>query len=122
MPSSLVDGNSLLAVDIGAANTRAVLFDVVEGEYRFVASGTAPSTAEAPFKDVSEGVRNAIANLQTILGKSLLDASRGLITPSQSNGSGVDALVVTLSAGPTIKAVVVGLLKDVFQRDVTGAF
>ncbi len=113
MPSSLVDGNSLLAIDVGAANTRAVLFDVVEGAYRFVASGTAPSTAEAPFKDVSEGARNAIANLQTILGKSLLDASRDLITPSQANGSGVDALVVTLSAGAAIRTVVVGLLKDV---------
>lgn len=113
MPSSLVDGNSLLALDIGAANTRAVLFDVVEGEYRFVASGTAPSTAEAPFRDVSEGARNAIENLQAVVGKTLLDAARGLITPSQNNGSGVDALVVTLSAGPTIKTVVVGLLKDV---------
>ena len=113
MTSSLVDGNSILAVDVGAANTREVMFDVVEGEYRFVASGTAPSTAEAPFKDVSEGARNAIVNLQTILGKSLLDASRGLITPSQANGSGVDALVVTLSAGAAIRTVVVGLLKDV---------
>jgi len=113
MPSSLVDGNSLLALDIGAANTRAVLFDVVESEYRFVASGTAPSTAEAPFRDVSEGARNAIENLQAVVGKTLLDAARGLITPSQINGSGVDALVVTLSAGPTIKTVVVGLLKDV---------
>lgn len=113
MPSSLVDGNSLLAIDVGAANTRAVLFDVIEGEYRFVASGIAPTTAEAPFKDVAEGARNAILNLQKVIGKTLLDASRGLITPSQSNGSGVDALVVTLSAGPSIKTVVVGLLKDV---------
>jgi hypothetical protein len=113
MTSSLVDGNSILAVDVGAANTRAVMFDVVEGEYRFVASGTAPSTAEAPFKDVSEGVRNAIVNLQAVLGKSLLDGSRDLITPTQPNGSGVDALVVTISAGPTIRAVLVGLLKDV---------
>ncbi len=113
MPSSLVDGNSLLAIDIGAANTRAVLFDVIEGEYRFVASGIAPTTAEAPFKDVAEGARNAITNLQKVLGKTLLDASRGLITPSQSNGSGVDALVITLSAGPVIKTVIVGLLKDV---------
>jgi hypothetical protein len=113
MTSSLVDGNSILAVDVGAANTRAVMFDVVEGEYRFVASGTAPSTAEAPFKDVSEGVRNAIVNLQVVLGKSLLDGSRNLITPSQPNGSGVDALVVTISAGPTIRTVLVGLLKDV---------
>jgi hypothetical protein len=113
MASSLVDGNSILAVDVGAANTRAVMFDVVEGEYRFVASGTAPSTAEAPFKDVSEGVRNAIASLQAVLGKNLLDGSRDLITPTQPNGSGVDALVVTISAGPTIRAVLVGLLKDV---------
>ena len=113
MTSSLVDGNSILAVDVGAANTRAVMFDVVEGEYRFVASGTAPSTADAPFKDVSEGVRNAIVNLQTVLGKALLNGSRDLITPSQPNGSGVDAMVVTLSAGPTIRTVLVGLLKDV---------
>ena len=113
MTSSLIDGNSILAVDVGASNTRAVMFDVVEGEYRFVALGIAPSTAEAPFKDVSEGVRNAIINLQTVLGKSLLDGSRDLITPSQPNGSGVDGLVVTISAGPTIKTVLVGLLKDV---------
>lgn len=113
MTSSLVNGNSILAVDVGAANTRAVMFDVVEGEYRFVASGTAPSTAEAPFKDVSEGARNAIVNLQTVLGKTLLDGSRDLITPSQPNGSGVDALVVTISAGPTVRTVLVGLLKDV---------
>ncbi|NJN80378.1 MAG: hypothetical protein HC797_07860 [Anaerolineales bacterium] len=113
MPSSLVTSNSLLAIDVGAANTRAVLFDVIEGEYRFVASGIAPSTAEAPFKDVAEGVRNAVVNLQKILGKNLLDASRGIITPTQADGSGVDALVITLSAGPPIKTVVVGLLKDV---------
>ncbi|NOH01265.1 MAG: hypothetical protein HND47_04475 [Chloroflexi bacterium] len=113
MPSSLVAGNSILAIDVGAANTRAVLFDVIEGEYRFVASGVAPSTAEAPFKDVSEGARNAIETLQKILGKTLLDSSRALLIPSQANGSGVDALVVTLSAGPAIKTVVVGLLKDV---------
>ena len=113
MPSSLVDGNSLLAIDVGAANTRAVLFDVIEGEYRFVAAGIAPTTAEAPFKDVAEGARDAITNLQKILGRNLLDTSRGLITPSQPNGSGVDALVVTLSAGPVTKTIIVGLLKDV---------
>ena len=113
MPSSLVTGNSLLAIDVGSAVTRAVLFDVIEGEYRFVASGVSPSTAEAPFKDVAEGARNAVANLQEMLGKKLLDDARGLITPSQPDGSGVDALVVTLSAGPKIKTAVVGLLKDV---------
>lgn len=113
MAASLIDGNSLLALDVGAANTRAVLFDVVEGEYRFIASGSAPSTAEAPYRDVSEGARNAIENLQNLLGKPLLDGSRVLITPSQPDGSGVDSVVVTLSAGPAIRTVLVGLLKDV---------
>ena len=113
MPTSLVTSNSLLALDVGAANTRAVLFDVIEGEYRFVASGVAPSTAEAPFKDVSEGARNAIQALQAILQKTLLDPSRNLILPAQPDGSGVDSLVLTISAGPSVKTLVVGLLKDV---------
>src|SRR5512138_1005174 len=113
MPASLVEGDSLLAVDIGGANTRAVLFDVVEGEYRFLAAGSAPSTADAPVRDVSEGVRNAIANLQAVTRRSLLDAERRLITPSQADGTGVDCFVATISAGPALKAVVVGLLSDV---------
>jgi len=113
MPVSLVQGDSLLAVDVGAATTRAVLFDVVEGEYRFLAAGSAPSTAEAPFKDVIEGVRDAITNLQSVIGRNLLDENRSLITPSQPDGSGVDAFVSTLSAGPALKTVIVGLLPDV---------
>src|SRR5512143_1516353 len=100
MPASLVGGDSLLAGDIGGANTRAVLFDIVEGEYRFLASNSAPSTAEAPVKDVSEGVRNAIAGLQAATGRVLLDGDRKLITPSQADGTGVDAFVATTSAGP----------------------
>lgn len=114
MSSSWIDWNSLLAIDVGAVNTRAVLFDIIEGEYRFVASGTAPSTVEAPFKDALEGVSGAVLNLQGILGKKLLDpSSGGIITPTQGDGSGVDALVATISAGPVIKTIIVGLLKEV---------
>ena len=113
MPASLVQGDSVLAVDIGGANTRAVLFDVVEGEYRFLAASSSPSTAEAPFRDVSEGVRNAIIGLQTVTGRTMLDSDRRLVTPTQPDGSGVDTMVATLSAGPALKTVVVGLLSDV---------
>lgn len=114
MPVSLVSNNSLLAIDVGAANTRAALFDVIEEQYRFVALGVAPSTAEAPYKDVSEGARNAVQSLQNILKKTLLDPStRNVISPSQSDGSGVDAVVVTVSAGSALRALIVGLLKDV---------
>jgi hypothetical protein len=114
MPASLVQNESILAIDVGAAVTRAVLFDVVEGQYRFVASGQAPSTAEAPFRDVGIGVREAITNLQKVTGTLLLGTQdNNLIAPSQPDGSGVDAVVATISAGPPVKTVVVGLLSDV---------
>ena len=116
MPVSLLQDTSLLAVNVGASSTRAVLFDVVEGQYRFIASGQAPSTAEAPFKDVSLGVHQAIINLQAITGKTFLDQNSQLITPVQADGSGVDAFAATLSAGPALRAVVVGLLSDVSLR------
>ena len=71
MPASVVQNESILAIDVGAAVTRAVLFDVVEGQYRFVASGQAPTTAEAPFKDIGMGVRRRDRalrdSLQTVL-------------------------------------------------------
>ena len=119
MPASLVQNESILAIDVGAAMTRAVLFDVVEGQYRFVASGQAPSTAEAPFKDIGMGVRGAITNLQNILGSTLLGShDNNLIAPSQPDGSGVDAVVATVSAGPVVKTVVVGLLSDVSLQSV----
>src|SRR5574338_698086 len=114
MPASLVQNESILAIDVGAAVTRAVLFDVVEGQYRFIASGQAPSTADAPFKDIGLGVREAIRHLQQITGAMLLGAhDNNLIAPSQLDGSGVDAVVATMSAGPAVKTVVVGLLSDV---------
>ena len=114
MPASLVQNESILAIDVGAAVTRAAMFDVVEGQYRFVASGQAPSTAEAPFKDIGIGVREAIINLQNVMGTTLLGPQdNNLIAPSQPDGTGVDAVVATLSAGPTVKTVVVGLLSNV---------
>ena len=113
MPVSLLQDSSLLAVNVGASSTRAVLFDVVEGQYRFIASGQARSTAEAPFRDVSLGVYQAISQLQSVTGKTLLDQDNQLITPVQADGSGVDTFAATLSAGPALRAVVAGLLSDV---------
>lgn len=117
MPASLVDADSLLAIDVGTVTTSATLFDVVEGHYRFVASGQAPSTAAAPYKDLSEGVRQAIEDLQTITGRKFLGEDQHLIVPAQ-DGRGVDTFAATLSAGPPIKTVIVGLLNDVSVESV----
>ncbi|HSO12194.1 MAG TPA: glutamate mutase L [Anaerolineales bacterium] len=113
MPTSLVQNESILAIEVGTAVTRAVLFDVVEGQYRFVASGKAPSTAEAPFRDVGIGVREAITGLQNVTGSTFLGKDNNLITPSQPDGSGVDSVVATISAGSVVRTVIVGLLSDV---------
>ena len=112
MPASLIDADSLLAVDVGSMTTHATLFDVVEGHYRFIAAGQAASTAAAPFKDISEGVHQAIENLQTITGRKLIGDDHRLIMPVEE-GNGVDSFTATLSAGPAIKTAVVGLLNDV---------
>jgi len=113
MTLPLPDSGALLAVDVGGAMTRAALFDVVEGQYRFIAAGVASSTAEAPFRDVGPGVRGAIASLQNVTGRSMLDPDGRLITPMQPDGSGVDSFVSTLSAGPALRTAVIGLLSDV---------
>jgi len=112
MAGSLVDSDSLLAVDVGTVTTRAALFDVVEGYYRFIASGHAPSTATAPFKDLSEGVHRAIEDLQLITGHKFLGEDQRLIIPAD-DGKGVDTFAATFSAGSAMKTVVVGLLNDI---------
>jgi hypothetical protein len=118
MPTSLVEGNSLLAVDIGAVTTRAAYFDVVEGRYRFIAMGQSPTTAMAPLKNVVLGAQLAIENLQSLLGKPLIDNDGRLTMPSQPDGIGVDSMVTTISAGPVIKTILVGLLADISLRSV----
>jgi hypothetical protein len=118
MPTSIVEGNSLLAVDIGAVNTRAAYFDVVEGGYRFIGMGQALTTAGAPTKNVAIGLQMAIENLQNLIGKALIDNDGRLTMPSQPDGLGVDNLVTTISAGPAVKTLIVGLLPEVSLKSV----
>src|SRR5664279_1825266 len=118
MPTSLVEGNSLLAIDIGAVTTRAAYFDVVEGRYRFIAMGQSSTTSVAPLKNVTLGVQMAIENLQLLLGKPLIDSEGRLTMPSQPDGIGVDSVVTSISAGPAIKTILVGLLADVSLKSI----
>ncbi len=113
MATSIVDADSLLAVDVGAASTRAVLFDVVDGRYRYIASGESPSTYASPFFDIREGVHAAIEQVQSITGRVLIGADEKVIIPSQPDGSGVDTLSATISIEPGINVLVVGLLDDI---------
>lgn len=112
MTTSLVDAESVLAIEIGSIHTRALLFDLVDGQYRFIGAGRAPTTIQSPFFDISEGIHLAISNLQEITSRILLEESR-LILPGKPDGSGVDQVVLTYTAGQPLRVVVMGLLEDV---------
>jgi hypothetical protein len=111
--TSLVSSDSLLAIDIGTIKTRALLFDVINGRYRFVAAGSGITTVGSPFLDAGEGVRMAINRLEELTGRVILGSGDNLLTPARKDGSGVDSFVLTMSAGPPLKVVAVGLLEEV---------
>jgi len=105
---------AILAVDIGSLYTRAALFDVVGDEYRFVARSSSPSTAEAPYNDVTAGVYNAVRDLEQITGRKLTDESR-LLMPQRRDGSGLDLFIATTSAASTILLVVTAVSSDISE-------
>ena len=111
--STMMDSDTILAVDVGSVSTRASLFDVVDGHFRLVASGRAPSTVNAPLFDISEGVRMALDQVRAVTGRKLLDETDLLIMPVTNQGSGVDSFVATASAGPKVRTVLVGLMPGV---------
>jgi len=121
MTPTLVDPESVLAIDFGSVNTRAMLFDVVEGEYNFIAAGLAPCTMGAPYFDALESFHLALTHLKRITGRTLLDDEESLILPGRDDGTGIDRLVVTFSAGEELKIVVTGLLADVSLESVQRA-
>jgi hypothetical protein len=118
MESTNQTGSSLLAVDVGEIHTRAVLFDVVEGRYRFLAIGTARTTAQAPYNHIGEGINRAIIRLEEITGRELIGDDDRLILPGNLDGSGIDMFVGTISAGPPLQVIAVGLLDDISLASV----
>jgi len=113
MATLLTEVNSVLGIEIGTINTRAVLFDVVEESYQFIAAGIAPTTCGEPQFDAMPGVISAIQKLQDITGRFLLDLNQKLIIPSHGGVEGVDKLLLTLSYGPDLDVATFGLLNDI---------
>ena len=111
--SSLPDIEIVLAVDVGSVNTRASLFDVVDGRYRLVATSEANSTVGPPLFDLGEGVRLAMDQVQKITGRRMVDESETLIIPATGYGAGVDLFVSSISAGPKVKTILAGLMPGI---------
>jgi len=66
------DMQYILATDVGSTTTKARLFGKKDGEWRFIVAGEAPTTVEAPFEDVTIGVRNAVKEIEEMTGYSIL--------------------------------------------------
>lgn len=118
MTTSLVDAESVIALDIGSVHTRALLFDMVDGQYRFIAAGAVPSTAGAPYHDVGQGVQAAILRLQEITARNFYNKAGQLQLPSQADGTGIDQIATVFSAGPDLRLVTIGLLETVSVESV----
>ena len=100
----------ILATDCGSTTSKARFFKRLGKEYRFVASGEAPTTVESPFEDVTLGVRNAIREVEELTGHKML-APQGIIMPSKGEKEGVDLYVTTSSAGGGLQMMVAGVVK-----------
>ncbi|MBN1563922.1 MAG: glutamate mutase L, partial [Anaerolineae bacterium] len=106
--------NSILVADMGSVHTRLILIDMVEGQYRLVASSRARTTAEPPLSSVSLGLDHAAQNMTDLIGRNFIDSTgeQLFISPEQ-DGHGVDAFLATSSAGQPMRVLLVGLTPEI---------
>ena len=119
--------NSLLVADIGSVHTRLVLIDLVEGQYRLIASSRSRTTAAPPLGNVSLGLERAADTMAHQIGRGLLslEADQMFIMP-ETGGHGIDEFLATSSAGRPMKVFLVGLTPEISiasgRRALAGAY
>ncbi|MBL7107681.1 MAG: glutamate mutase L [Candidatus Cloacimonetes bacterium] len=120
---------SILATDCGSTTTKAILIEKIDGVYRLIVRGEAPTTVEAPFDDVTKGVLNAVEEVEDLVhlkgDKKRKILKNGKIIVPQKGDFGVDAYVSTSSAGGGLQMMVAGVVKSMTaesaQRAALGA-
>ena len=105
--------SSILAADFGSVQTRVVLFDVVDGEYRLVSHATGRTTLGYPDDDLNVGLRRLLTDMSNVTGRNFYNQMGRIVTPEDRNRNGVDYFVTTASAGRPIRAILVGLVPEV---------
>jgi len=116
--------NVIVATDCGSTTTKAILIEKIGDEYRQTYRGEAPTTVEAPFEDVTRGVLNAIAEIEELSGRKILDGDK-IMTPCRDLETGVDIYISTSSAGGGLQMMVTGVVQNMTgesaQRCALGA-
>ena len=112
----------ILATDVGSTTTKARFFKKMENkEWRFVVAGEAPTTVEAPFEDVTLGVRNAVREVEELTGHRILSPDgSGILLPYDGKG-GVDLYCTTSSAGGGLQMMVAGVIKTMTAESASRA-
>ncbi|MBS7653284.1 glutamate mutase L [Candidatus Bathyarchaeota archaeon] len=110
----------ILATDVGSTTTKARLFKKIHGEWRYLLSGEAPTTVEAPYENVIMGVRNAIREIEELTGLKILSEDGKIIKP-HSDGRGVDFYCSTSSAGGGLQMMVAGVIKTMTAESANRA-
>ncbi len=119
----------IIATDCGSTTTKAILIEKKGDGYRQTYRGEAPTTVEAPFEDVTRGVLNAIAEVEELSGRKILEGET-MVMPSRSGGAGepsvgVDIYISTSSAGGGLQMMVAGAVQSMTaesaQRAALGA-
>jgi hypothetical protein len=118
--ASNATASSLLVADCGAVATKVSLFGLVEGQYRLMARGEAPTTIAPPQSDITAGVIQAINVIEFITGRRFVEGGR-IISPEQSSGDGVDVFIATVSAGGPMRLAVLGAVSTPLEKLVAQA-
>ena len=105
--------SSILAADFGSVQTRVVLFDVVDGEYRLVSHAAGRTTLGYPDDDLNVGLRRLLTDMSKVTGRNFYNQMGRVVTPEDRNRNGVDFFVTTASAGRPIRAILVGLVPEI---------
>lgn len=113
----------IIATDCGSTTTKAILIERQGEAYRLAGRGEAPTTVEAPFDDVTVGVRNAVGELEELTGHRFLTQAR--VETPRHNDDGADLYLSTSSAGGGLQMLVTGVVKTMTaesaQRAALGA-
>ncbi len=112
--------SSILVADCGTVFTKVSLLGLVEGQYRLMARGEAPTTITRPYDDITKGIIQAINVIEFITGRHLVSDGH-IVSPEQPTGDGVDLFISTISAGGPLRLAVLGGISGSIERLVAQA-
>lgn len=100
--------SAILGLDIGGINTRVSLMGIADGKYRLLGSQPA-ATSLGQGLHIGAGVGEAMQAVQKETGHPFIKEEGGLLQPVDRIGRGVDRVGMVLSAGPRVRAALLGL-------------